>query len=370
MRKASIVIPTYNEAPNVPVLIDELVKHLNGIDFEIILVDDDSPDGTWLKAIEEIVKRKLDGIVVRRLGIKGLATAVLDGISFAKGRYAIVMDADLQHPPHYVPKLIKALDVSKCDIAIATRYAPGGGVEGWSLIRKTISRLATLIAKLLLPEARKVSDPMSGFFAVNRDLVVNSREYLNPIGYKVLLEILSRTNPRCIIEVPYTFKPRLAGKSKLGIKQILHFILHVLTLSGWRPLKFALVGLAGTVVNLATLALLTLFMPILTSKLFALGSAIAIEVSTLFNFSLHEKWTFSDRRLGNPLNRLAKFHLSVAPAVATQYLVANALKYIAHLNPLVAQFIGIVLGFVVNYVLSELKVWKGKRINVVMLRET
>ena len=360
----SIVIPTFNESTNIPQLFREIRKHLSELRYEVVLVDDNSPDKTWLVAIEEMIEQGINGIVVRRLGMRGLATAVLDGIMMSKGEYSVIMDADLQHPPEYVSKLVEAITNNSCDIAIASRYMPGGSVVGWSRVRKLISKAATLVAKLLLPEARKISDPMSGFFAVRRALVAKSRDKLNPIGYKILLEILSRAEPRCVIEVPYIFKPRASGKSKLGLKQMIYFLLHVLTLSGWRPVKFALVGLAGTAVNLATLVALSIIAPILTSRLFILGSAIAIEVSTLFNFSLHEHWTFRDRRVGKSLARLLRFHLSVAPAIATQYLVANALKYLLNANPVLAQFVGIVLGFLVNYILSELKVWKGRKLEV------
>ncbi len=365
--RISIVVPTYCESENIPRLLRELIESL-GRDFEIVIVDDDSPDKTWLVAIECMVKMGVRGVVVRRLGLRGLATAVVDGMAFARGEDITVMDADLQHPPSYVGKLVKALEDSGCDIAIASRYIPGGGVVGWSVVRKVISKLATLIAKLLLPEARRISDPMSGFFAVKRELISDSRNSLKPLGYKILLEIIAKTRPKCVVEVPYVFRPRAAGKSKLGIKQIVYFVIHVLTLSGWRPFKFALVGIAGTVVNLSTLALLSLAIPALTTRLFVIGSAIAIEISTLFNFSLHERWTFRDRRSGKLISRLMRFHLSVAPAVLTQYAVANFLRYALSVEALLAQFIGIALGFLVNYVLSELKVWRGRKLNVIKVR--
>ncbi len=362
--RISVIVPTFNERDNIPKLFDELEKALKSLDYEIIVVDDSSPDGTWLKAVEELEARRIKGVVVKRVGLKGLATAVLDGIYLSRGEYVVVMDADLQHPPAYVPKLVNALTSSGCDLAVATRYAPGGGVENWSFHRILISKMATLVAKLLLPEARKLSDPMSGFFAAKKSIVVENREFLNPIGYKILLEIVSKCRPKCIVEVPYVFRARLAGKSKLGLNQIINFVLHVLTLSGWRPVKFALVGALGTIVNLGTLAFFSIAIPILTSKLFALGSAIAIETSILFNFSLHEKWTFRDRRIGSRTARMVKFHASVLPAIAVQYLVANVLRYGLGVYAVLAQFIGIVLGFLVNYVLSELKVWKGRKLEV------
>jgi len=360
----SVVVPTFNEKDNIPLLFEELSKSLNAMNFEVVVIDDSSPDETWLKAVEEIEKGSIKGIVVKRVGFKGLATAVLDGIHLSKGEIVVVMDADLQHPPKYVPKLVNSLIETGCDLAIGTRYAPGGGVENWRLYRVAISKLATLIAKLLLPEARRISDPMSGFFAIRKSVVTTRREVLNPIGYKILLEIISKCRLKCIVEVPYIFRARARGKSKLGLRQILNFVLHVLTLSGWRPVKFAIVGALGTIVNLGTLLLLSLLAPALTSSMFVLGSAIAIEVSTLFNFLLHEKWTFRDRKVGSKTLRLLKFHGSVLPAITVQYLAANIIKYGFNANAILSQFIGIVLGFLVNYILSELKVWKGRRLEV------
>ena len=342
------------ERDNVSWIVERL-HGLYGDRVEVVVVDDDSPDGTWLEALRAMVRLGIDGVVVRRINVRGLSSAILDGIYMALSERVVIMDADGQHPPEKVGELAQALEGA--DVAVGTRYAPGGGVAEWSPIRKLISRAATLVAKLLLPEARRLSDPMSGFFAVKRSIVVSRRRELNPLGFKALLEILVKCRIERVAEVPYTFAPRRAGRSKLGTKQIIQFILHVLRLSRWRPLRFATVGAAGTVVNLATLALLSIAAPVLVRDLFIAGSAIAIEVSTLFNFSMHERWTFRDRRFGSWVRRLAWFHAAVAPAIAAQYSVANALHYGLGLHPIIAQFIGILVGFTINYTISELRVW-------------
>ncbi len=354
----SIVIPTYNERDNILPLVSEIEKSLASYNFEIVIVDDNSPDETWRYAANLCIFKNI--VVVRRMNLRGLATAIIDGMAFSRGEYVAVMDADLQHPPAYLRNMIDVARMQGLDLVIGSRYMKGGGVEGWSRTRLLISRGATLLAKLLLPEARKISDPMSGFFLVRRDIVMAHRSKLNPRGYKVLLEILVRCTPARVGEIPYVFKQRLHGKSKLGLKTIVDYVIHVLKLSGWRPFKFASVGALGTIVNLVTLYILGLIAPQLLKSFFAIGSAIAIETSTLFNFTLHEHWTFRDRRGGPILRRVLFFHLAILPAILVQYFTAIGLRYLLAINPFVAQFMGIALGFVVNYVISELGVWTRK----------
>ena len=354
----SIVVPTYNEKENIEILFSEIKKAMpSNIDYEIIVVDDNSPDKTWEKALELMTNTVT---VIRRVNIKGLSTAILDGILFSAKKYVIVLDADLQHPPQYIPKLLAEAVEKNADVVIGSRYMKGGGIEGWSKTRLLISKGASLIAKLLLPSTRGLTDPMSGFFLVKKEIVARNREKLNPYGYKILLEILEKCEPNKVVEVPYTFKPRLYGKSKLGTKVIVEYIIHVLKLSGWRPFKFIAVGATGTIVNLATLLLLKYIASPLYLDYFFIGSAIAIEASILFNFALHETWTFKDRLYGTRIRRLVLFHLSVSPSVIAQYISAVSLRYGLSVNPIIAQLIGILIGFPINYVFSELGIWKKK----------
>ena len=354
----SIVVPTYNERDNVLPLIREIEKHLDEYRFEIVIVDDNSPDKTWSYAAQLCSLRKV--VVVRRLNMRGLASAVIDGISFSRGEYVAVMDADLQHPPEYLRNMLNVVITEHPDLVIGSRYVSGGSVEHWSLARSLISRIAILLAKLLLPEVRNIKDPMSGFFVVRRELVTVNKPKLKPYGYKILLEILVRCNPRKIVEVPYKFRSRQHGKSKLSTKVVVEYIIHLLKLSSWRPFKFAFVGALGTIVNLATLYILGLLVPQLVGRLFILGSATAIESSVLFNFTLHELWTFRDRRGGSAVRRLLLYHLGVLPAILVQYLTAISLKYLLSMNPFVAQLIGIFMGFIVNYLICELGIWTKK----------
>lgn len=214
----SIIIPTYNEAGNIALLIKEIHKTLKE-DYEIVVVDDNSPDGTG-----QIAKRLSKGYHVRvliRKGERDLSSAVLDGFKIAKGNYLCVIDADLSHPPKLILDLYKALIEKKANIAIGSRLVKGGGAEIWPLYRRIISIIATFLARPLT----KVKDPMSGFFIVRKEIIKNVK--LKPKGYKILLEILVKTNCKNFIELPYIFRERRVGKTKLGFFVIINYIGHI-----------------------------------------------------------------------------------------------------------------------------------------------
>ncbi len=347
----SIIVPTYNERENLPILVERISKALNGkYSYEIIVVDDNSPDKTWEVALE-LASKGYPVRLLRRPGKLGLGTAVLDGLKKASGEYIVVMDADLQHPPEVLPKLVEKALSENADIVVASRYMPGGGVEGWSFIRKLISKTATLIAKIVLPQARKTSDPMSGFFLFRKDIVENVS--LNPLGYKILLEILVKARYRRVVDVPYVFHRRLHGESKLGVKEIWRYIKHVLRLSEYRPLKFAVVGASGVLVNEGVL-----FLGLTLGLGKALAGLLSIEASIISNFILNDIWTFRSRRKGSMLWRLIKYHFSVALGAVIMYSVYFTLAVILGFNPYISMLIGIVLGFIANYLLSEIIVWR------------
>jgi dolichol-phosphate mannosyltransferase len=223
----SLVVPTFNERSNIGPLIGriEAVLKQEPFDFEIIIVDDNSPDETWRLA-QELAKEDSHLQVIRREGSRGLATAVVDGWKASKGDVLGVMDADLQHPPEILPDLLGPILRGKADCVIASRHTSGGGIGEWSPLRRCISRGATTIAFFLLPQIlRFIRDPMSGFFLMKRSVIDSVS--LKPTGYKILLEILAKGNYRRIVEVPYVFEERKNGKSKLGPKQYLEFIMHV-----------------------------------------------------------------------------------------------------------------------------------------------
>jgi len=191
----SVVVPTYNERDTLPELVQALHRAL-GEGYEVVVVDDSSPDGTADLARE--LARSYPVRVVQRPGKHGLGSAVLEGARAASGSVVVVMDADLSHPPDAVPRLVETVR-SGADVAVGSRYAPGGGIRAWPLHRRLMSRVAVVLARWWLRE--KVQDPVSGFFAVRRELLLDP--HLHGLGYKILLEVLRRNRGRRVVEVPY-----------------------------------------------------------------------------------------------------------------------------------------------------------------------
>ena len=220
----SLIIPTYEESENILSLLDKVSEVFleNNYDGEIIVVDDDSPDGTW-KLVEKFQEQGKGEIkLLRRLEKRGLSSAVLDGFSMANGTILGAMDADLSHPPGKIPALLNLLIKGKADVVIGSRYTSGGSIENWPLKRRVVSKA---VAGFLSPFV-KVRDPLSGFFFIRREVIDDAP--LNPIGFKILLEILAKGKYRKIIEVPITFRDRRFGNSKLRYPQIRDFLLQLI----------------------------------------------------------------------------------------------------------------------------------------------
>jgi len=211
----SIIIPTYNESGSLPTLVQRLGSALGGRDWELIVVDDGSPDGT--ADLAAAMAPRLPVRVVRRPGKLGLASAVLDGFRDAKGDILVCMDADLSHPPEVVPHLVDAL-TDGADLAVGSRYVAGGGVEDWPLKRRIVSRVACLMGNALVP----VHDATSGFFALRRSVIDGVQ--LNPIGFKIGFEVIARGRYGRVVEVPYTFRDREHGSSKFGRREIAQYV--------------------------------------------------------------------------------------------------------------------------------------------------
>lgn len=347
--KISVVIPTYNERENLPILVDRLFKALNGFDFEIIIVDDNSPDGTWMVAESLMLKYGGKIRVLKRPNKLGLASAIIDGFKLSYGDVIVVMDADLQHPPEALRSLIKPIEAGNADLVIASRYVRDGCIEGWSFWRILVSRIATLISHMILPETRSIKDPMSGFFILRRSIISGSS--LNPKGYKILLEILVKTRPLRFVEIPYVFKARKFGSSKLNFNEYVNFLNHIFKLSNYRPLKFALVGLSGVLVNLGLLEMLIRF-----SLNVYLAGACSIEISIVNNYLFNTLWTFRNRLKSGFIKAFARYHIAVALGAVMNWAVFAVLVFFG-LHYIISQLIGIFLGYLVNYVLSEYYVW-------------
>lgn len=224
----SLVLPTYNEAQNLPPLLDVLDAVLKDHPHEIIVVDDNSPDGTW-RVAQMLAQMHPAVRVIRRIGQAGLSSAVVDGFDAALGDTLAVMDADGQHDTALLPVMVRAV-ASGADLVIGSRYMPGGSVGDWVRDRRIISRIGTYLCNRL--SARPVTDPLSGFFVIRRSVYTALRPRLRPTGFKILLEILAAM-PRTarVLEHPLIFRPRLQGESKLSLRVHVEFLLQVIRLS-------------------------------------------------------------------------------------------------------------------------------------------
>ena len=222
----SLIIPTFNESGNIEPLIAELCAILDRAwtgRYELIVVDDDSPDGTWERA-EKLSVSLPQVRVLRRRSVRGLSSAVVAGWKIARGEIWGVIDADLQHPPQVIAPLLAAIQAG-ADLAIGTRHLPGGGVSDWKWSRRALSRGAQAFAFLLVPRARRVSDPMSGLFLVRSFALELTR--INPLGYKILLDVLTTGRFREIKEIPYIFRERAIGGSKVTLRQYGEFLVQI-----------------------------------------------------------------------------------------------------------------------------------------------
>jgi dolichol-phosphate mannosyltransferase len=351
------VVPTYNEAENVGELLERISRAMagKGFSYEIVIVDDSSSDGTAEVARDTASRLGIPLKLVIRSS-RGLAGAVVRGFREASGEYILVMDADLQHPPEVAAEIIEKALKEDLDLVIASRYVEGGGVEGWSIHRRIVSRLASIAARILIPQARRVKDPLSGFFLVRRSViegVENSDIERHGRSFKILLEILVRGRYKRIAEHPYRFRPRIRGKSKLGLRESIEFLRQVMELSDYRIPKFMLVGSTGVVVNNLVLYTLTGYLNIPVY----IASPIAIETATINNFMLNDKWTFKRfRQIGKAYIRLAKYHVAVGLGNLVNYVVVLALHQILGIIP--ANILGIGLGFITNYLVSSEFVWE------------
>ncbi len=356
----SVITPTFNERENILNLVKRVHNALVGYAYELIIVDDNSPDGT--AEFAESLSGEYPLRVICRRNERGLSSAVIAGFRQARGKILGVIDADLQHPPEEIPALIHSIE-DGADVAIGSRYILGGGIRGWSVKRKLVSQVATTLARLFLPSIRKTKDPMSGFFMVRREVIENVE--LRPIGYKILLEVLAKgkLTPHKVREVPYTFQEREAGKSNLNMKEQVNYLKHLSILVEKdkeirRVAKFLAVGLSGTGVNLGVLFLLTAY-----SSLSPLVAGIAsIELAIISNFILNDIWTFGDRRTPSfraVLKRGLKYNTATAVSAGASYAVFFwLLTGMEGMHYLVCMALGILAGFVWNFTWSMLWAWR------------
>lgn len=351
----SVVIPTYNEKDNIVPLVEKINESLIGYNYEIVFVDDNSKDGTAQAATA--LQAKYPVRVLVRKNERGLASAVVHGLKATDAEFAIVMDADLQHPPSVLPEMIKALETN--DVVVGSRYCLGGNPGDRTISRRMISIVANLLALPLVP---KVKDRMTGLFAFRRSIV--GLESLNAVGWKIGLEVMVRSHAKSIVEVPYTFVPRVHGTSKLSRRIMWQYLqqLFRLYMQKYRILNFMLVGGIGYGVNMLTYWPLTLFFKNEVSFLgqtfylppFVISSLIAIAC----NYSLNKIWTFkgwSEQRLGG----LRYLFMASATLLLDMALLFVLVEY-GKLPPVPAAALAILVVFVIRYVIAKSWVWLDK----------
>ncbi len=354
----TVVIPTYNERENIGVVYERIAAALDPRPFAVIVVDDDSPDGT--SAVVEALARSDPRIsVFVRTGQRGLAGACIEGMLAARSDLVAVMDADLQHEPATIVPMLDRMLSAACDVVIASRYIDAREAEAFSPLRSALSRLGNRLVRTFLHV--RTSDPMSGFFMLRRDIVVRSAPRLNRDGFKLLADILSEGGRRLRTEdVPYVFGSRLQGSSKLDEKVLFDFIVLLVAkaLFGVLPVRFvsfALIGLLGLVVHLTLLATLLYG----AGASFLVSQTVATLAAMTANFFLNNILTYRDQRIARAdvPRGLALFWLSCSLGAFNNILVASQVFAWTGLW-LPATVSGIVVGAFCNYVLSAVAVWR------------
>lgn len=375
--QVSIIVPTYNESQNIINVLKSIGKHVpQNFSVETIIVDDNSPDGTgkivedYIANLKKITENTIS--IIHRKAKDGLASAILSGIQNAKADTIVVMDSDFSHPPQIIPKLVSAIKQYQCDIAIASRYVKGGNVEGWSVKRKAISKIATLIARKSL--GVKSNDPMSGFFAFKKNLIKGLN--FDAIGYKILLELLVKTKNVKIEEVPYTFQDRKLGKSKLEISTMIDFLKSVFKLYRYgraveeneprssirflsKAARFYTVGASGFVVNY----LISLLLSDGISEFWYIhATTIGIIASMTSNFLLNKIWTFEDKdfRLRKTLSQYGKFLGFSSIGAIIQLGMVYYLVDGYQISYPIALGLGVLTGAFSNYILNKKWTFKEK----------
>jgi dolichol-phosphate mannosyltransferase len=352
----TVIVPTFGEAANLPRLIDrlDLLRKAVGLDLTLLLMDDDSRDGT-----EELVRSlALPWVtLVVRTTNRGLSLAVLDGLRRSTSDIVVVMDADLSHPPEKIPELLTALKEG-ADVAVGSRFTEGGSTaDDWGPLRWLNSRIATLLALPLTT----MSDPMSGFFALRRKTLSSGRDF-DPIGYKILLEIIVKCRLKYISEVPIHFENRQFGESKLSFTEQLRYFRHLRRLytfrfGTWSHLaQFLVVGASGLGINLLALTLL-----LKTGTGERPAVALAIAVSMIWNFALNRRFSFSYARQNSIVRQFLGFVAACFLGALVNYFTTMALWPRLHPSQMAA-ISGVLAGTAFNFAASRFVVFRIKHV--------
>jgi dolichol-phosphate mannosyltransferase len=362
--KFSLVIPTFNEGQNIAEIVgilSELLDRTIPEDYELIVVDDDSPDRTWELALA-LMPKYPQLRVMRRETERGLSTAVIRGWQAASGEVLGVIDADLQHPPQILLQLWGEMNKG-AELAVASRNVEGGGVSEWSVVRRFLSRGAQVLGLVILPEViGRLSDPMSGYFMVRRSAIFNKP--LSPVGYKILIEVAARGQIRWIAETGYVFRERVAGASKVTWKQYIEYLQHLVKLrfSLWpvtRFLRFGVVGFSGVFVDMGVFYVLRTILELALTRSAIFSSEIAI----INNFLWNDLWTFGDisskqKGTRKRFRRFLKFNLVCLAGLICNVLIVNFLFNILHVNEYLAKLMAIAMITFLNFWLNSKLSWR------------
>jgi dolichol-phosphate mannosyltransferase len=354
----SIVVPTFNERANISLLIDRLRVALEGIAWEVIFVDDDSPDGT-AEHIRNLAQSDPRVRCLLRIGRRGLSTACIEGILASSAPYVAVMDADLQHDDRLLPKMLEVLQQQGCDVVVGSRYVPGGGVGNWDSRRVQISAFATWLSRFLCKV--EIADPMSGFFMFRRPAFDGAVRKMSGQGFKILLDFLASSSRTLVVrELPYRFGERRFGESKLDTLVAWEFAMliadkmvgHIVPV---RFVLFALIGGVGLLVHLAVLG----YCFKVAGMSFDLSQTVAVIVAMTSNFFLNNLFTYRDRRLSGwrLVRGLFSFYGICAVGAVANVGIASYF-FSADQKWWLAGIIGVVVGAVWNYAVSSVFTWK------------
>jgi dolichol-phosphate mannosyltransferase len=355
-----VVVPTFNERDNVTVLYRRLDATLKDIAWEVVFVDDNSPDGTW-EVVRGLARQDSRVRCIRRVGRRGLSGACIEGILASSAPYAAVIDADLQHDETQLPKMVGLLQRGEAELVVGSRYIEGGSADSFGKGRAGVSALATEVAKRVLKV--EIADPMSGFFMIRRDRFEQLAPQLSIQGFKILLDIVATAEGKLrTIEVPFTFGSRQHGESKLDSMVALDFLGLVLAklthdVVSLRFLLFAMVGSIGLVVHLATLFVAHEVLNVPFAEAQAAGALVAMTS----NFVLNNFLTYRDQRLKGfaILRGLLLFYLVCGVGLVANVGVAFSV-YDQEWNWWVAGAAGALMGVVWNYAMSGLFVWRKR----------
>ena len=354
----SIVVPTLNERPNIVPLLERLRNTLTGVKYEVIFVDDDSSDGTP-ETVRNISRTVPNVRLIERIGRRGLASACIEGMQAASAPFLAVMDGDLQHDQSILPRMWEIIRSGNYDLVIGSRHVPGGSMGEFSKGRVALSNLGLKVSRLV--SKHDLSDPMSGFFVLTREFLDRVVRRTTGVGFKILLDLVaSSPGPVRIAEVPFTFRTRQHGKSKLDINVGLEYLFLVgdKLIGKWVPIRFILFCLVGTIGVGLHLGVLYLLYRVFNTS-FGVALLTAIGIAMVVNFTINNATTYRDtRRHGwGFLTGLLLFILACSVGSLGNYAIAQSL-----LNHgvwwLLAAFCGLVVGSVWNFAVSSALSWR------------